>query len=582
MKCERVEELLIDYLEGEIEPAENRLVENHLQKCHSCSARFSEFKEIRGVFQSEILPQPSQKVLETLTIKAKQDLNKEKISFWKKWFYSPVLIPTLTTALALMIWIDYKDSNQPQFDDNAEIYSREVMAEKIPSGKFADKDLALEGSGRIQKQEDSSGLKQNLKSIFTDRAVGERRRDVASAPSARTEDLPQAQIRSGNEELSATVGESSDTPSPSNFGAYNEIESYRDSKNFESESARPGVATRGRDELEKQNELTKEQSYAHQPVGATKEDIEEIERLIEEARKLDDQNNKEMLTKPVKDKNYYSNSKSSINKSEKPSPASSPKTREEILVELKNKQISKGAAEIVAADALDTPEQEHAKPQAPAEDMKKDDDGFGFSIASKVVAKKMPQESPQNMPKSSGDLQDEELGLKKTEDNKEPSDYAGLDYATKVKISEQVRSAEKTEEIEKEKVEDARFIEIDTPKEISDKSSLRQLNVALNQQKAGDCESAITTNETNLKDSPAAPDEIKEQTYLSLAQCYEQQNKYAKAIENYNYLQQVAPSQTIFATKKIQELNFKVQSLKSLDSLSEPSRSSETEVEVTK
>jgi len=106
MKCERVEELLIDYLEGEIEPAENRLVENHLQKCHSCSAKFSEFKEIRGAFQSEILPQPSQKVLETLTIKAKQDLSKEKISFWKKWFYSPVLIPTLTTALALMIWID--------------------------------------------------------------------------------------------------------------------------------------------------------------------------------------------------------------------------------------------------------------------------------------------------------------------------------------------------------------------------------------------------------------------------------------------------------------------------------------------
>lgn len=489
MKCERVEELLIDYLEGEIEPSENRLVENHLQKCHSCSAKFSEFKEIRSAFQSEILPEPSRKVLETLTIKAKQDLSKEKISFWKKWFYSPVLIPTLTTALALMIWIDYKDSNQPQFDDNAEIYSREVMAEKIPSGKFADKDLALEGSGRTQIKEDSSGFKQNLKSLITNRAVGERRSNVASAPSPSTEDLPQAQIRSGYDELSATVGGSSDTPSPSNFGADNEIESYRDSKNFESESGKPRVASRGRE-------------------------------VAAEA-------------------GYY------------------------------NKPVSKGKSQIVAADALDKVKQGNIKPEIHAEDTKKDDDGFGFSLgSSKVIAKKMPS--------SSGDLEEDQTGLYEESDGKE------LPSETELIISEKVRSAEKKEKIAKNKLEDARFTEVDSPKEISDKNYLRQLNVALNQQKAGDCESAIITNENNIKNIPTAPDEIKEQTYLSLAQCYEQQNKYAKDIENYNYLQQVAPSQTIFATKKIQELNFKVQSLKSLDSLSEPSKSSETDVEVTK
>ena len=489
MKCEKVEELLIDYLQGEMEPSENKLVEAHLQSCQNCSAKFSEFKEIRGAFQSEILPEPSRKVLETLTIKAKQDLNKEKISFWKKWFYSPVLIPTLTTALALMIWIDYKDGNQPQFDDNAEIYSREVMAEKIPSGKFADKDLALEGSGRTQIKEDSSGLKQNLKSLITNRAVGERRSDVASAPSPSTEDLPQAQIRSGYDELSATVGGSSDTPSPSNFGAVNKIESYRDSKNFESESSRPGVASRGRE-------------------------------IAAEA-------------------DYY------------------------------NKPVSKGKSQIVAADALDKAKQGNVKPEIHAEYNKKDNDGFRFSLgSSKVIAKKMPR--------SSSDLQEDRI------DNKEQKEIEGLNYAIETKISEQVRSAEKTEKIEKEKVEDARFTKIDSPKDITDKNYLRQLNVALNQQKAGDCESAIITNENNIKNISTAPDEIKEQTYLSLAQCYEQQNKYAKAIENYNYLQQVAPSQTIFATKKIQELNFKVQNLKSLDTLSESSKSSETNVEVTK
>ena len=192
MKCERVEELLIDYLEGEIEPSENKLVESHLQSCHDCSKKFSEFREIRSAFQSEILPQPSQKVLETLTIKAKQDLSKEKISFWKKWFYSPVLIPTLTTALALMIWIDYKDSNQPQFDDNAEFYSREVMAEKIPQGSKA--------IGNFRAADESSGRKQNEVAPSSEIAVGERRRDIAEAPSVRDE-FSERQFKSENKEL---------------------------------------------------------------------------------------------------------------------------------------------------------------------------------------------------------------------------------------------------------------------------------------------------------------------------------------------------------------------------------------------
>ena len=233
MKCERVEELLIDYLQGEIEPSENRLVENHLQKCHNCSAKFSEFKEIRGAFQSEILPRPSQKVLETLTIKAKQDLSKEKISFWKKWFYSPVLIPTLTTALALMIWIDYKDSNQPQFDDNAEYYSREVMAEKIPQGGKA----IIKGQGNFRAADESSGRKQNSAAPVSEIAEAERRRDLAAAPSVRDE--------------------------------FSE-------RQFKSEYK----------ELKKLKESNDEMRYAHREAGASTEDTKEVERLIDEAKKV--------------------------------------------------------------------------------------------------------------------------------------------------------------------------------------------------------------------------------------------------------------------------------------------------------
>ena len=479
MKCERVEELLIDYLEGEMEPSENKLVEIHLQSCHDCSKKFSEFKEIRSAFQSEILPQPSQKVLETLTIKAKQDLSKEKISFWKKWFYSPVLIPTLTTALALMIWIDYKDSNQPQFDDNAEIYSREVMAEKIPQGGKA--------IGNFRAADESSGRKQNEVAPSSEIAVGERRRDIAEAPSVRDE-FSERQFKSENKEL-------------------------------------------------KESGSNAEVAFGILGINA---ESGKVENTID----ADKQFQQEQYNKGQ---------------------------REALLDNLKKKESDKYANQALNREGFDDGSKIQPKPQAPADPNKQDDDGFRFSLgSSKVMAKKVH--------KPSGDIGlDTVVG-----DNKELADEEGLDNVARAKISEQVRSAEKESQISKDKLEDGRLIAVDSPKEILDKSTLRQLNVALNQQKSGDCESAIITNENNIKNIPTAPDEIKEQTYLSLAQCYEQQNKYAKAIENYNYLQQVAPSQTIFATKKIQELNFKVQSLKNLDTLSEPSRSSETEVEVTK
>jgi tetratricopeptide (TPR) repeat protein len=390
-----------------------------------------------------------------------------------------------------MIWVDYRDSGQPQFDDTPEYYSREVMAEKVPSGKFADNNIGAEGSGRIQARDEISDVKQNAALPNTYRAAGERRGDSAAKVTTNIEVLPQAQMRSGDDEY------------------------FR--------------------ELEKKGESAL--SAGQYDVGVSEKSFNGIEDYEAESTKH----------------------------------GQSSASREEILAELKNEQPSKGQFRIAGTDDLVGGEQEKAMPQVGASDNKKDDDGFRFSLgSSKVMAKKVH--------KPSGDMELDSV----VEDNKELVDKEGLDYAASAKISEQVRSAEKESQISKNKLEDGRLIAIDSPQEISDKTSLRELNVALSQQKAGDCESAIITNENNLKNSPKATIEIKEQTYLSLAQCYEKQNMFVKAIENYNYLQQVAPAQKSFATEKIQELNFKVQNLNYPATLSEPSKSTETDIEVTK
>ena len=468
MKCERVEELLIDYLAGEIEPQENKIIQAHLQQCHNCSTKYEEFKQIQSAFRSETLPEPSKDLLQNLSAKARQDLRHEHVPFWRKWFYSPILIPTLTTAIALMIWINVGGDNTSEFgdfDDQPEYYSREVMAEKIPQQEIAGKAI-VKGQGNFRAKDDLAGRKQNAPASASNIAEGERRRDAA-APSLRGE-TPERQERSFKKVPSSIAGK---------------------------------------------NERSAEQ-----------------QKSAEQAR-------------------------------------------QKILDELENKKTVEYENQAIAKDSMNGVYNEQSKPQspaAPADPNKKDDDGFSFSLgSSKVMAKKVYRPS--------GDVELDSVGR----DNKELADQDGHDYATSAKVSEQVRSAEKTEKLKSIEEEDSRLIAVDTPKELADKDTLKQLGVALKQQRAGDCESAIATNEYNLKNSPGAPASVKEQTYLSLAQCYEQQNMFVKAIENYNYLQQVSPSQKPFATQKIEELNFKVQNM-NVPAVTEPSTTSETGVEVTK
>jgi tetratricopeptide (TPR) repeat protein len=89
-----------------------------------------------------------------------------------------------------------------------------------------------------------------------------------------------------------------------------------------------------------------------------------------------------------------------------------------------------------------------------------------------------------------------------------------------------------------------------------------QLNLALKQQKEGNCEASIKTNEELLKASPPPPDSIKEKAYLSLAECYEQKGDWYKAISSYNNLQEIAPKQTAFAKDRIEALKQKINLLK--------------------
>lgn len=128
MDCERCSELLVEYMDGGLSPEDRAAVAEHLSGCQECARELEEYSEIRRVVTEESpLPAPSDEVMARLSKAARDGIAREKQPFWKRRPYSPILIPVLSSAIALMVWFYYGHGERP-FMDTA---SRDVLASKM-------------------------------------------------------------------------------------------------------------------------------------------------------------------------------------------------------------------------------------------------------------------------------------------------------------------------------------------------------------------------------------------------------------------------------------------------------------------
>lgn len=131
MNCEKFQGLLIDFVEDVIEPSDIKLVKKHLATCRNCCKKMDEYKEIRKVFNEDIHPEPSPEILARLSRIARDELEKDNVPVWRKWFYTPILVPVLSTGLALFIWVSSGQKDVGYGPDDA-IHSTNVLAKKMP------------------------------------------------------------------------------------------------------------------------------------------------------------------------------------------------------------------------------------------------------------------------------------------------------------------------------------------------------------------------------------------------------------------------------------------------------------------
>ncbi|MEE9252644.1 MAG: hypothetical protein V3U74_04745 [Thermodesulfobacteriota bacterium] len=213
---------------------------------------------------------------------------------------------------------------------------------------------------------------------------------------------------------------------------------------------------------------------------------------------------------------------------------------------------------------------------ASTEDVKLQGSGEGISGGAALfgAARKKPESSPASSVSSpvyelghktgrpaSQKSYPEDPRKKRAKESKEVAAVSppGPSYRTEALETEGVLSDDEQTEslhVDEPALEEMRA-DVGTVVENEESVHTTQLRLALKQQASGDCEASIKTNNSLLGSSEEAPTEVREQAYLSLAQCYEQTGRWQMAIDTYNSLKHVAPTQTDFSNRKIQSLNLK-------------------------
>ena len=104
MDCERIEELLSSFLEGELSASEKRLVETHLTACQACSLLYSALQETSEALSGF----PEVEVSESLMSKLYAiPERKKKFSFSFDFLLKPSLQPVFATAAIFLTVLSF-------------------------------------------------------------------------------------------------------------------------------------------------------------------------------------------------------------------------------------------------------------------------------------------------------------------------------------------------------------------------------------------------------------------------------------------------------------------------------------------
>src|SRR5438270_10931588 len=101
-KCAGMEEKLLEYLDGRVNPAERRAIEEHLANCSGCRTRCEEFRALWGALDD--LPMISPSSAFDASLRARIAAEPVRQAFWN-WLPSPRLAFAVTALVTMSVWL---------------------------------------------------------------------------------------------------------------------------------------------------------------------------------------------------------------------------------------------------------------------------------------------------------------------------------------------------------------------------------------------------------------------------------------------------------------------------------------------
>jgi len=105
MDMQQFEEMIIDYLDGNLSGVDKSSFEETLNSSEECREIFEQYKSIRTVTGSENDLEPPAEVIERISEQVNKSITKEKKSVFERWFKFPILAPAFAVAIIAMLWI---------------------------------------------------------------------------------------------------------------------------------------------------------------------------------------------------------------------------------------------------------------------------------------------------------------------------------------------------------------------------------------------------------------------------------------------------------------------------------------------
>ena len=202
MNCEKCSELLLEYMDGELSPEETALVRSHIEACPECLSEYEDYAEIRRTASEHAgAPELSPEAISALARAAKESVSRDRKPFWKRFAFSPFLVPAISSAIALSVWFYYGNTGTRISMDAPS--STTVMAKKsepVSGGSDAEN---MEAAAPAPKRERALAPNSELRSqSYGEADAMTERKAAAPAPppapmAARDETSPAESARMG-------------------------------------------------------------------------------------------------------------------------------------------------------------------------------------------------------------------------------------------------------------------------------------------------------------------------------------------------------------------------------------------------